>query len=160
MIIISGVMNKMSKRLIKIIVAGILIIAIGAITMGCSLLYPASTTTATTAAGQTTATTEPPSGWRAIFSSYGTWIWLIILAVAFYFLLIRPQRTRTKKAQELMGNLKRGDEIVTIGGIYGRIKDVREDTIIITIAGGVDIKITKSAIAKTISSAQGTDTTK
>jgi preprotein translocase subunit YajC len=149
----------MSKRLIKIIIANVLIIAIGAITMGCSLLYPTSTTTAATVAGQTTTTTAAPAtGWRAIFSSYGTWIWLIILAVAFYFLLIRPQRTRSKKAQELMSSLKRGDEIVTIGGIFGRIKDVREDTIIITIAGGVDVKITKSAIARTISSAQGTDT--
>jgi preprotein translocase subunit YajC len=149
----------MSKRLIKIIIASVLVIAVGAITMGCSLLYPTSTTTAATVAGQTTTTTAPAAtGWKAIFSSYGTWIWLIILAVAFYFLLIRPQRTRSKKAQELMSNLKRGDEIVTVGGIYGRIKDVREDNIIITIAGGVDIKITKGAIARTISSAQGTDT--
>jgi preprotein translocase subunit YajC len=149
----------MSKRLIKIIIASVLIIAIGAITMGCSLLYPTSTTTAATVAGQTTTTTAPAAtGWKAIFSSYGTWIWLIILAVAFYFLLIRPQRTRSKKAQELMSGLKRGDEIVTVGGIYGRIKDVREDNIIITIAGGVDIKITKGAIARTISSSQGTDT--
>jgi preprotein translocase subunit YajC len=149
----------MSKRLIKIIIASVLIIAIGAITMGCSLLYPTSTTTAATVAGQTTTTTAPAAtGWKAIFSSYGTWIWLIILAVAFYFLLIRPQRTRSKKAQELMSGLKRGDEIVTVGGIYGRIKDVREDNIIITIAGGVDINITKGAIARTISSSQGTDT--
>ena len=149
----------MSRRLTKIIIVSVLIIAIGAIIMGCSLLYPASSTTATTVAGQTTTTTAPPpTGWRAIFASYGTWIWLIILAVAFYFLLIRPQRTRSKKAQELMTSLKRGDEIVTIGGVYGRIKDVREDNIIITIAGGVDIKITKSAIARTIIRAQGTDT--
>lgn len=146
----------MSKKVIMIILACMMIISIGAVMAGCSLLYPTTATTAvsgTTVAGQTTTTTAPPAtGWKAVFANYGTWIWLIILAVAFYFLLIRPQRTRSKKAQDLMSNLKRGDEVVTIGGIYGRIKDVREDTIIITIAGGVDIKITKSAIARTISS--------
>ncbi|MCJ7728239.1 MAG: preprotein translocase subunit YajC [Actinobacteria bacterium] len=68
--------------------------------------------------------------------------------VAFYFLLIRPQRTRSKKAQELMSSLQRGDEVVTIGGIHGRIKDIREDVIIMTIASGVDIKINKSAVSR------------
>ncbi|MBC8386928.1 MAG: preprotein translocase subunit YajC [Actinobacteria bacterium] len=83
-----------------------------------------------------------------MFASYGTWIWLAILVVAFYFLLIRPQRTRSKKAQELMSSLQRGDEVVTIGGIHGRIKDIREDAIIITIASGVDVKVNKSAVSR------------
>jgi preprotein translocase subunit YajC len=83
---------------------------------------------------------------------------LAVLAVAFYFLLIRPQRMRSKKAQDLMGSLKRGDEIVTIGGFFGRIKDVREDSIIITIAGGVDVKVAKSAISKVVTSQGSVDT--
>lgn len=49
-----------------------------------------------------------------------------------------------------MGNLQRGDEIVTVGGIFGKIKDVGGDSIIITISSGVDIKISKSAIARKI----------
>ena len=138
----------MSKKVFKILIAVILIMGVGAAAVGCSLLAPASTTAA---GGTTTATTEPVSGWRAILTNYGTWIWLVILAVAFYFLLIRPQRVRSKKAQELVSSLQRGNEIVTIGGLFGRIKDVRDDTVIITIASGVDIKISKSAIARTIS---------
>jgi len=152
----------MSKKVISIIL--ISIIAAGLIIglAGCTGLFPTAATAvtaATTAVGGTpTATTEAPTGWRAILANYGTWIWLIVLAVAFYFLLIRPQRTRSKKTKDLMGSLSRGDEIVTIGGFYGRIKDVREDNIIITIAGGVDVKISKSAIARVVTS-QGTSDT-
>ncbi|MBM3705098.1 MAG: preprotein translocase subunit YajC [Actinobacteria bacterium] len=141
----------MSKKVISVILICIIAAGIIGLVAGCTALFP----TATTQAGATTATTEAPTGWRAIFANYGTWIWLAVLAVAFYFLLIRPQRTRSKRAQDLMSNLKRGDEVVTIGGIFGRIKDVREDNIIITIAGGVDIKVAKSAISRVITS-QGT----
>ena len=146
----------MSKKMISIILT--CVIAIGIIVMfaGCTALFP--TASSDTAAGATTATTEAPTGWRAIFANYGTWIWLAVLAVAFYFLLIRPQRMRSRKAQDLMSNIKRGDEVVTIGGIFGRIKDVREDNIIITIAGGVDIKVAKSAISRVITSQGSVDT--
>jgi len=144
----------MSKKIIAIIVACVILIGISAVFVGCSALFPTSATTAVTAAGATTATTEAPTGFAAIFANYGTWIWLVVLAVAFYFLLIRPQRTRSKKAQELLRSIQRGDEIVTIGGFYGRVKDVREDSVIVTIAGGVDVKITKSAVAKNLTGDQ------
>ncbi|MBN2072871.1 MAG: preprotein translocase subunit YajC [Actinobacteria bacterium] len=91
---------------------------------------------------------QEPEGFAGIFAKYGTWIWLAILVVAFYFLLIRPQRMRSKKAQELMSSLQRGDEVVTIGGFHGRIKDIREDSMIITIASGVDVRVSKSAVSK------------
>ncbi len=142
----------MSKKVISIILVCIIAVGLIAVMAGCTGLFP---TAETTGAGGVTTTTEPPTGWQGLLASYGTWIWLVVLGVAFYFLLIRPQRTRSKKAQDLMGSLKRGDEIVTIGGFYGRIKDVRDDTIIITIAGGVDVKIAKSAIARVVTT-QGT----
>jgi preprotein translocase YajC subunit len=146
----------MSKKIISVILVCIFAIGIVFAVSGCTGLFPAAGTTA--AGGEPTATTEAPTGFRAILANYGTWIWLAVLAVAFYFLLIRPQRTRSKKAQDLMGNLRRGDEIVTIGGFYGRIKDVREDSIIITIAGGVDVKVAKSAISKVVTSQGSVDT--
>ena len=145
----------MSKKIIAVLVACVLLIGISAVFVGCTGLFPTATTTAAvTAAGATTATTAAPTGFKAIFASYGTWIWLIVLAVAFYFLLIRPQRTRSKKAQDLLRSIQRGDEIVTIGGFCGRVKDVREDSVIITIAGGVDVKITKSAVARNLTGDQ------
>jgi preprotein translocase subunit YajC len=138
----------MSKKIISISLLCIIAVVMMLTFAGCTGLFPTQTTT-----GEgVTETTEPPTGWRAIFANYGTWIWLAVLAVAFYFLLIRPQRVRSKKAKDLMSAVKRGDEVVTIGGFHGRVKDVRDDTVIITIAGGVDVKITKSAIARVVTS--------
>jgi len=107
--------------------------------------FPTTTEEGGTAEGAETGET---STFNSLLTNYGTWIWLVILIVAFYFLLIRPQRLRSKKAQELMTSLQRGDEVVTIGGFHGRIKDIRDDTIIVTIASGVDVKVSKSAVSK------------
>ncbi len=147
----------MFKKVMVIIFICLFMVLAVSLSTGCTSLFPASASSATDS-GQTTVTTEPPTGFRAVLSNYGTWIWLAVLAVAFYFLLIRPQRVRSKKAQDLMSSLKRGDEIVTIGGFYGRVKDVRDDTVIITIAGGVDVKIAKSAISRVITSQGSVDT--
>lgn len=62
------------------------------------------------------------------------WVMIIYFAViiaAFYFLLIRPQRKKAKEEKKLRDSLQVGDEIVTIGGIYGRIISLKEDTIVI-----------------------------
>ena len=142
----------MTKKTISIILISIFAIGVIAAISGCTMLFPGAE------AADEAATNEPPTGLQGVFANYGTWIWLAVLAVAFYFLLIRPQRMRSKKAQDLVGNLKRGDEIVTIGGFHGRIKDVRDDNIIITIAGGVDVKISKSAVARVINSQGSVDT--
>ena len=138
---------NLKRRLISILIVSILIISVGLLSTAC---LPVGTTEKDASSEGTEAVaaeTGDTSTFANIFSNYGIWIWLVILAVAFYFLLIRPQRTRSKKAQELMSGLQRGDEIVTIGGFYGRIKDVRDDVIIITIAGGGDVQINKRAIA-------------
>lgn len=129
---------KLSKKIISILIISILVIIIGSSAVACLPL--------TTEEGEEQA--EGPGGFADIFANYGTWVWLAILVVAFYFLLIRPQRTRSKKAQELMSSLQRGDEVVTVGGFHGRIKDIREDVIIVTIASGVDVKINKSAVSR------------
>lgn len=139
------------RRLISIFIISMLVIIVGLSSFAC---FPAETTGETAEAAEGAEAGTEETGLSSIFMNYGTWIWLAILAVAFYFLLIRPQRMRSKKAQELMSGLQRGDEIVTIGGFYGRIKEVRDDVIIITIAGGVDIKMTKSAIAKKVNQQQ------
>ena len=148
---------KISKRFTTILIISILIINFSMMIIGCEMLQPTTKTQETeqtesaTTEGTVAEGEQAEAGISSIFSSYGTWIWLAILAVAFYFLLIRPQRQRTKKQQDLMSNLQRGDEVVTIGGFYGRIKDVRDDVITITIASGVDVKISKSGISRKIS---------
>ncbi|GAI25569.1 unnamed protein product [marine sediment metagenome] len=134
---------RLSKRIISILIISILAISIGFSAVACLPIT-------TTEEGGTTegAQAEGPGSFADIFASYGTWVWLVILVAALYFLLIRPQRMRTKKAQELVSSLQRGDEVVTVGGFHGRIKDIREDVIIVTIASGVDVKINKSAVSR------------
>ena len=141
---------KYSKKMIAIIVLSIMLISLSAFSVSC---LPLTGTTDAAAEGAT-ATAEEPTGFAAIFAQYGTWVWLAILVVAFYFLLIRPQRTRSKKAKELMSSLTRGDEVVTAGGFHGRIKDIRDDVIVITIASGVDVKVSKSSVSKKVTSQQ------
>jgi len=137
---------KFSKKMIAIIVLSIMLISLSAFSVSCLPITGA----ANGAAETTGAPAEEATGFAAMFAQYGTWIWLAILVVAFYFLLIRPQRTRSKKAQELMSSLTRGDEVVTAGGFHGRIKDIRDDVIVITIASGIDVKISKGSVSKKV----------
>ena len=58
---------------------------------------------------------------------------MVLIIGVFYFLMIRPQRKKDKKIKEMLANLKAGDRIVTIGGIYGTIKGLRDDSVILTI---------------------------
>ena len=58
-------------------------------------------------------------------------IWLVVMFAAMYFLLIRPQRKKAKEEQKMRDSLQVGDEIITIGGIYGRVISLKEDTIVI-----------------------------
>ncbi len=71
----------------------------------------------------------------------------------FYFLLIRPQRKKEKETQEMRKSLVVGDEILTIGGIYGKVINIKDDTITIEIgADKVKLKIAKWAIGRKIES--------
>lgn len=70
----------------------------------------------------------------------------IILIGAFYFLLIRPQTKRAKEHKQMVDGLKKGDEIVTGGGVLARITDVGENFVQLEIADGVQIKVQKQAV--------------
>ncbi|MDI9475769.1 MAG: preprotein translocase subunit YajC [Natronincolaceae bacterium] len=78
--------------------------------------------------------------------------------VVFYFILIRPQQKKDKKIREMRGNLKVGDEIITIGGIYGKIIKIKDD--IVTIEVGSDktkLPTTRWAVGTVISQDGGSD---
>lgn len=72
--------------------------------------------------------------------------WIAILAV-FYFFMIRPQQKKQKKSKEFRSSLAKGQMIVTIGGVHGRIAEVQENTVIIDIEKGAKIKLDKAAIS-------------
>ena len=74
---------------------------------------------------------------------------LIMLALmfgVFYFFLIRPQQAQQKKRQEMLNSLRKGNTVVTIGGIYGQIVDVKDDSLIIQIADNVRIRALRGAV--------------
>jgi preprotein translocase subunit YajC len=73
---------------------------------------------------------------------------LILLFVVFYFLLIRPQQKRAKQQKQFLDNLKKGDDVVTSGGLYGKITGLTDTTVTIEIAEKVRVKIAKSAVAQ------------
>ena len=71
--------------------------------------------------------------WQSIVGGIGSFFPLIIVFVLMYFLMIRPEKKRKKKEQDMLSALKRGDRICTIGGIYGTIADIKDDTITLTV---------------------------
>ena len=72
---------------------------------------------------------EEMSGAASIISLVGSLLPMILIFVVFYFFLIRPQRKKDKQVKEMLANLKVGDRVCTIGGIYGTIVNIKDDTI-------------------------------
>ncbi len=77
---------------------------------------------------------------------------LILMFVIFYFLLIRPQQKKTKEHREMIENLKKGDRIITAGGIYGNITGLDDSTITLEIAEKVRIKLARQNVGALVSS--------
>ncbi len=80
-------------------------------------------------------------------NTFGAFIPLILMFVIFYFLLIRPQQKKSKEHKEMISNLKRGDRIITAGGIYGRITGIDDATVTVEIADKVRIKLARHNVA-------------
>lgn len=79
----------------------------------------------------------------------GTFSLMMIAAifVLFYFMLIRPQNKRAKEHRELVGKLKKGDEIVTAGGILGKVSSIDEQYIKISVSEGIEVSLQRSAVS-------------
>jgi len=71
---------------------------------------------------------------------------MLLIVVVFYFFMIRPQSKRQKEIRKFRDSMKSGDKVVTAGGIHGRIKEVKEDCIILEIADNVRIKVDKASV--------------
>jgi preprotein translocase subunit YajC len=76
-------------------------------------------------------------------------IMLVVMFAIFYFLLIRPQQKRAKQHKELVNSLKAGDQVVTAGGIHGKVVAVQDALVTLEIASNVRIKISRSSIVGT-----------
>ena len=73
---------------------------------------------------------------------------MILIFVIFYFLLIRPQQKRAKEHRAMVSELSKGDEVVTNGGVLGKITDADENFVTVEISDGVNVKVQRMAIAQ------------
>lgn len=71
---------------------------------------------------------------------------LLLLVAVFYFIIIRPQQTQQKKRQAMLNALHKGDKVVTIGGLYGTLTEVREDHVKLRIAEKVEVEVARAGI--------------
>ena len=81
----------------------------------------------------------------------GGWTMWVMLALIFgvmWFFMIRPQRKQQKELQNFRDSLAMGDKVVTIGGIFGTIAEVKEDSVLMEVDNGVKIRVSKQAIVK------------
>ena len=98
--------------------------------MDLSKLFGIATAVAeTTGAADAAVAGEEMSGAAGVVGLIGSLLPMILIFVVFYFFLIRPQRKKDKQVKEMLANLKVGDRVCTIGGIYGTIVNIKNDTI-------------------------------
>ena len=78
------------------------------------------------------------------------WVFLIGFLVIFYLMIWRPQAKRAKEHKSLLGGLQKGDEVVTSGGMAGKVTKVADDFVVVEVADNVELKFQKQAIAATL----------
>lgn len=84
---------------------------------------------------------EAPAG-----GGMGLWIMIIVMIAIMYFFMWRPESKRRKQMQKFRDGLKKGDKIITAGGIYGVIKEVHETTVLIEVDGNVTLRVDKGMV--------------
>lgn len=81
---------------------------------------------------------------------YGDIMFLVLLFAVFYFLLIRPQQKRAKEHKKMVEAVAKGDEVVTNGGVLGKIIEIGDTFLTVNIAEGVDVKLQRSSVSATL----------
>ena len=77
-----------------------------------------------------------------------TWVMIALIFVVMWFFMIRPQKKQQKELQNFRDSLKKGDKVVTIGGIYGTVAEIKEDSVLIEVDNSVKIRVSKQALVK------------
>ncbi|MDP2932221.1 MAG: preprotein translocase subunit YajC [Chloroflexota bacterium] len=88
------------------------------------------------------ATPAPEGGTQ----SWTLYIFLVAIFAIFYFLMVRPQRKRAKEHKKVIEELKPGDDVITIGGIYGRIESINEQNVVIKVESGTTLRVARQGI--------------
>jgi preprotein translocase subunit YajC len=92
------------------------------------------------------AATEPATGGA---SQYSGILMMVLIFVVFYFFMIRPQAKRQKEIKKQREAMQPGDKVVTTGGIYGKVKEIKDTTVIVEIADNIRIKVDKNSVFAT-----------
>ena len=93
---------------------------------------------------------SPGGGGEGGASSMLSFLPLVLIFIVFWFMIIRPQKKQQDQRKTMISALKRGDQIVTSGGLFASVKDVKGDRVTATIADGVKVEISKSAISAVV----------
>ena len=91
--------------------------------------------------------------------SYMDFLPLILIVVVFYFFMIRPQLKKQKETKKFRESLAKGDKVVTIGGIHGKISEMKENTVVLEIANDLRITVEKAAVSSDFATESGISTT-
>lgn len=91
-----------------------------------------------------------PTGTTQAGGGLGMLVPMLIIILIMYFLMIRPQQKKQKETQKMIAALKKGDKVVTIGGIHGTISSTKETTVIVKVDDGAKIEFNRTAIATVI----------
>lgn len=89
----------------------------------------------------------PPQGGQGGGEIYSTLIMFGLIIAIFYFMIIRPQQKRQKEREALLGQIKKGDKVITAGGIHGDVVGLEEKTLLIEIADKVKVKVERNSIS-------------
>ncbi|MBQ6770044.1 MAG: preprotein translocase subunit YajC [Bacteroidales bacterium] len=81
-------------------------------------------------------------------SMWSSLIFILLLIVVFWLFFIRPQSKKAKEEQKFREGLKKGDKVTTIGGFHGKVVDVKETTVMISIAPNVEVEVEKTALVQ------------
>ena len=92
----------------------------------------------------------PAAAPEGVFGSLGTMLPLVLMFVVLYFVMIRPQMKRQKEAKAMIDALAKGDEVVTSGGMLGKITKIGESFIGVEIANGVEIQVQRAAVVQVL----------
>ena len=99
-------------------------------------------------------TQAQPQGEPTFFQQYSFLILMILIFVVMYFFMIRPQQKKQQEVVKWRESLKKGDKIVTVGGIYGTVAEVKDTFLIVEIDANVRIRVDKSSVVKDITDVQ------
>lgn len=98
---------------------------------------------------QTAAGAQGASGWTM-------WVMLLLIFVVMWFFMIRPQRKQQKELQKFRDGLQKGDKVVTVGGIYGTVVEIKDKSVLIEVDKDVKLRVDKNSLVKDYSEAAAT----